>query len=43
MYNVRVAQELRILDALLEYIDIFNNKKVVTLVNYKSLDYIIPI
>jgi hypothetical protein len=43
VYNVHVAQELRILDALLDYADVFNNKRAATLLSYKSLDYAISI
>ena len=43
MYDVHVAQELRIPNALSEYADVFNNKKAATLLSYKSLDYAILI
>ena len=43
MYDIHVAQEPRISNVLLDYANVFNNKKAATLLSYKSLDYIISI
>ena len=43
MYYVHAAQEVCILHKLLEYADVFNNCNAEILLQYKSLDYAIPI
>ena len=43
MYYVHAAQEVRIPHKLLEYTDVFDNCNAEILLQYKSLDYAIPI
>ena len=43
MYYVHAAQEVRIPYELLEYADVFDNCNAEILLQYKSLDYTIPI
>jgi hypothetical protein len=43
VYYIYAAQKVRIPHKLLEYIDVFNNCNVEILLQYKSLDYAIPI
>ena len=43
MYDIHAAQEPRIPNVLLDYADVFNNKRAATLPSYKSSDYAIPI
>ena len=43
MYYIHAAQEVRIPHKLLEYADVFDNRNAEILLQYKSLDYAIPI
>jgi hypothetical protein len=43
VYYVHAAQEVRIPHKLLEYADVFDNRNAEILLQYKSLDYAIPI
>ncbi|RYO07084.1 hypothetical protein AA0111_g12895, partial [Alternaria arborescens] len=43
VYYVNAAQEVRIPHELLEYADVFDNRNAEILLQYKSLDYAIPI
>ena len=43
MYYIHAAQEVRIPHELSEYADVFDNRNAEILLQYKSLDYAIPI